>query len=68
MHLLPNMATEADNVLRIFEDVALLAKETQFSFKTDESGTARLVRTANKILNLLPRYETIFNLSSLPSK
>ena len=48
MHLLPNMATEADNVLRIFEDVALLAKETQFSFKTDESGTARLVRTAAK--------------------
>jgi hypothetical protein len=43
MHLLPNMATEADNVLRIFEDVALLAKETQFSFKTDESGTARTI-------------------------
>jgi hypothetical protein len=31
-----------------FEDVALLTKETQFSFKTDESGTARLVRTAAK--------------------
>lgn len=42
------MATEADKVLRIFEDVALLTKETQFSFKTDESGTARLVRTAAK--------------------
>jgi E1A/CREB-binding protein len=51
MHLLPYMATEADNVLRIFEDVALLAKETQFSFKTDESGTARLVRTAAKVFH-----------------
>ena len=37
------MATEADKVLRIFEDVALLTRETQF-----ESGTARLLRTAAK--------------------
>ena len=48
MHLLLNMATETDKVIKVFEDVALLNRESKFSFKTDESGTARLVRTAAK--------------------
>ena len=50
MHLLPNMATESNKILKVFEDVALLTVENKCSFKTDESGTARLhvVRTAAK--------------------
>ena len=51
MHLLPNMATETNKILKVFEDVALLSKDTKFSYQTDEAGTARLVRTAAKALN-----------------
>ena len=45
------MATETNKILKVFEDVALLSKDTKFSYQTDEAGTARLVRTAAKALH-----------------
>ena len=51
MHLLPNFAIEVDKTLKIFEDLALESKNTQYAFMTKESGASRLVRTAAKAVH-----------------
>ena len=51
MHLLSNFAIEVDKTLKIFEDLALKSKNTQYAFMTKESGTSRLVRTAAKAVH-----------------
>ena len=51
MHLLPNFAIEVDKTLKIFEDLALESKNTQYALMTKESGASRLVRTAAKAVH-----------------
>ena len=47
MHLLINFATEANNMLREFEQIAC-SNESPNSIRQNESGAARLIRTACK--------------------
>ena len=52
MHLLVNFATECDKTLKVFESICDETRKTNESgYQTNESGAARLVRTAVKALH-----------------
>ena len=51
MHLLPNIDIECDKTLKLFQDLALQTKESQFALKTKESVAARPVKTSVKAVH-----------------